>query len=1003
MKKRLHDRKRLLQLALSLCLIFVSTYTSWGQTPISMTNGDFSSGSTLSGSSPWTTITGWTITQNGTINAVATGGNAAITAASSGVISNALTLVGTNSINGTSNNNNQAAVCLESDKIDISSYAGSTSAFTFAFNMKLSAAASGASTFNVLIRVYDAIGTDITLTALGTPTKVQGKYNSANYASPFGYKSNSIAASLTGAGAPATISLQVHFGQILKNGTTNLNPTIDDITLSAAGAAASTTLTQPASTALSYEIGNGPSSEQSFQVAGTNLGSNNVTVTPGANIELSTTSGSGFASSAITLTPSSGTVATTTLYARLIANISLGTGGGNAARTVTVAATGTANKTILYTAAVNGINTTASAVSALSYVAGSGPSAEGSFTITTNGLTSDLVVTPGSDLEVSTTSVTGFVSTPITLPSTTTSQVIYSRLKAGLSAGSYSGASTAVVVSSTGFTGVTKQFTGTITDPPTTWDGTNWSNGAPTSSLDAIIDGDFSTTASGITAEFSAKTLTVNATKTFTINTGHNITVAGAVTNNGTFTIENNANLIQVNNASNTGSGTATVKRNSNPLFRSDYTLWSSPVTGQNLLAFSPATTTTRFYNYNTATNLYNAEATPGATPFTVGKGYLIRMPNTDLLADYDAGTAPLVYPGVFTGVPNNGAITVPITAGADGFRYNLVGNPYPSPINIWTLVNENSDNIESTLYFWRKTNGHVGQTSAYCTFIPGVLIGDPGTFASNSNIQSFDPVGVIQTGQGFFVEAKSGASNLTFNNTQRVINTANQFFRTKQVAEPSKIWLNATNAAGNFSQMAVTYFDGATIGVDAFDAKYINDSDYALTSSINGAEYTIQGRPAFDVSDVVALNFKTTVAGNYTIAIDHVEGLFSTGQTVFLKDNLLNSVVDLSAGSYTFASAIGTFNSRFEVVYQSTLAVTNLTFTANSVIAFSANGEIRINSGSTIMELVRVYDLQGRLLVEKNQVNATETKLSTTATNQVLLVEITAANGSKITKKIIQ
>jgi hypothetical protein len=54
-------------------------------------------------------------------------------------------------------------------------------------------------------------------------------------------------------------------------------------------------------------------------------------------------------------------------------------------------------------------------------------------------------------------------------------------------------------------------------------------------------------------------------------------------------------------------------------------------------------------------------------------------------------------------------------------------------------------------------------------------------------------------------------------------------------------------------------------------------------------------------------------------------------------------------------------------------------------------------------MELVRVYDLQGRLLAEKKQINASETKLSTTATNQLLLVEITAANGSKITKKIIQ
>jgi hypothetical protein len=116
-----------------------------------------------------------------------------------------------------------------------------------------------------------------------------------------------------------------------------------------------------------------------------------------------------------------------------------------------------------------------------------------------------------------------------------------------------------------------------------------------------------------------------------------------------------------------------------------------------------------------------------------------------------------------------------------------------------------------------------------------------------------------------------------------------------------------------------------------------------------------------------------------------------------------LNTVVDLSAGSYSFASAIGTFNSRFEVVYQSTLGVNNPTFTANSVIAFSENGEIRINSGTTIMEFVRVYDLQGRLLVEKKQINASETKLTTTATNQVLLVEITAANGSKITKKIIQ
>jgi hypothetical protein len=532
---------------------------------------------------------------------------------------------------------------------------------------------------------------------------------------------------------------------------------------------------------------------------------------------------------------------------------------------------------------------------------------------------------------------------------------------------------------------------GTVTRTSTTWNGTVWSNGTPTASLDAIIDGTYATTTNGV---FTAKTLTVNATKTFTINTGHNITVAGAVTNNGTFTVANNANLVQTNVTAVTNTGSINVNRNSASIQLYDYTLWSSPVAGQKLKAFSPYTLDTRFYTYNSDTNYYNVVNSPSTTDFATATGYLIRASN------YHPVT-PTVWNGVFTGVPNNGTLSKPINYTDDARSFNLVGNPYPSPINIWTLVNENSANIESTLYFWRKTNGSVGQTSAYCTFVPGALIGNTGTFTTNNNSQSVDPLGVIQTGQGFFVKAKSGATTLTFNNTQRVNNTVGQFFRTNQVAEPSKIWLNATNTTGDFSQMAVTYFDGATIGVDAFDAKYMNDSGYALTSSINDAEYTIQGRPSFDVTDVVALNFKTATAGNYTIAIDHVEGLFGSGQTVFLKDNVANTTFNLSAGAYTFASEVGIFNARFEIVYQSALVLP--TFTANNVVVYSQNGDVTINSGSTIMEIVRVYDLQGRLLVEKKQINASDTKLSTMATNQLLLVEITAANGSKITKKIIQ
>ncbi|MFT5248598.1 MAG: hypothetical protein ACI93P_000312 [bacterium] len=53
-----------------------------------------------------------------------------------------------------------------------------------------------------------------------------------------------------------------------------------------------------------------------------------------------------------------------------------------------------------------------------------------------------------------------------------------------------------------------------------------------------------------------------------------------------------------------------------------------------------------------------------------------------------------------------------------------------------------------------------------------------------------------------------------------------------------------------------------------------------ALTSNINNDEYTIQGRfLPFDPSDVVSLNFKTDVTGEYSIALDHFEGLFAEGQ----------------------------------------------------------------------------------------------------------------------------
>ena len=134
--------------------------------------------------------------------------------------------------------------------------------------------------------------------------------------------------------------------------------------------------------------------------------------------------------------------------------------------------------------------------------------------------------------------------------------------------------------------------------------------------------------------------------------------------------LENNANLIQVNNVAN--SGNVVVKRNSNSLYRLDYALWSSPVASQNLAAFSPLTSQSpsRFYDYNSSLNRYAAITDFSVATFFVGKGNLIRMPNTNPLSGYDLGTATLVFEGIFTGVLNNGNVQVALSD--LGNKFNL-------------------------------------------------------------------------------------------------------------------------------------------------------------------------------------------------------------------------------------------------------------------------------------------------------------------------------------------
>ena len=64
----------------------------------------------------------------------------------------------------------------------------------------------------------------------------------------------------------------------------------------------------------------------------------------------------------------------------------------------------------------------------------------------------------------------------------------------------------------------------------------------------------------------------------------------------------------------------------------------------------------------------------------------------------------------------------------------------------------------------------------------------------------------------------------------------------------------------------------------------------------------TIQGRALpFDANDKVPMGFKTSVSGNFTIALAEVDGVFDANQNIYLEDKELGIIHDLKLNLHIF------------------------------------------------------------------------------------------------------
>ncbi|TXF77512.1 GEVED domain-containing protein [Chryseobacterium sp.] len=506
-----------------------------------------------------------------------------------------------------------------------------------------------------------------------------------------------------------------------------------------------------------------------------------------------------------------------------------------------------------------------------------------------------------------------------------------------------------------------------------TWNGTAWSNGTgPDAALPVVITSDYAG------ASFAAYSITLNAARTLTITDGNSVTV-GSVTNNGSIVVEDGGNFLQTASGTYSGTGTFAANRNSASV-ANKYAFWSSPVAAANIYAVFPGFTPQYAMTYNTATDYYTVVPNPTAT--TAGFGYSVKIP----------ATAPNL---TFSGTPNNGSISKTLTLA--GGNYNLVGNPYPSNLDLAAFYAANTANIASTLWFWDNTSNSVTTQSGSTTVNVGYATYNAAGSTWVSAPTSMTPSGnSAKIGQGFIVEALT--NTLSFTNSMRVAD-AGVSVNKNVVADDGKYWLKLTTPYSTHFSQAVTYGQGASNAYDAYDSESIATGSDAFYSLAGPEKLVIQGRESFNVNDVVQLGNKHFETGTFTIALTLKEGLFANGQAVYLKDKLLGTETNLQNGSYTFASNAGDFTNRFEIVYKQSLLGTASAADKNDLKVYRSGNDFIIDSPE-MLRSVEVYDASGRL-VQALKLDAVQAAVTLT-TEGVYVLKI-KTDSATATKKIIK
>ncbi|MEW4925482.1 LamG-like jellyroll fold domain-containing protein [Algibacter sp. 2305UL17-15] len=345
----------------------------------------------------------------------------------------------------------------------------------------------------------------------------------------------------------------------------------------------------------------------------------------------------------------------------------------------------------------------------------------------------------------------------------------------------------------------------------------------------------------------------------------------------------------------------------------------------------------------------------------SVGEGFTMKG-----VADTGGTIAPLQN-YVFSGKPNNGDITISLTAGNE----YLVGNPYPSALDADEFIKDNISNLETggrntsgnvingVLYFWDhfapSTHLLGDYQGGYATYS---LMGGAVAIINDTRINATGTSGTkipgryIPVGQGFFVSTildealnidepdasvdhnNSGlepivGGNLVFKNSQRVFKkeeTKVSIFvkssgtKNKTNGDIQKIKLMLDSPDGYHRQILVGANQKCSKKFDlGYDAPLIENNKEDMYWVQNNSNFVIQAVHDFDNDQILPLGLKIDKAGIATIKIDALEHI-NENTAIIIHDKELNTNNNLRDSDFEILLEPGIYNDRFELIFSTPL-----------------------------------------------------------------------------------